>query len=251
MSTPCKDCTFAIYEGITQTGCSRDRLKLYKENEIVEAYDEEREFYVVNGQCLYYRPHEWRKKVENAGLTVDERLAVEVIFPYEVVLICGENEEDILSTLKSLEEQEQPPKRITFVTPLGCKYDLRNLIPKIRELKIQWFTRQIINKSHVGRQRIIDLCITKQSMPYFTVVDAGFIVPPETFKILGDKVINERFTFGAIAPNSTEQGMVIPYSVYQHYKIHMPSHGTIDALKEDDECEQIYPITEIVPSFPR
>ena len=48
--TPCKDCTFAIYEGKTQNGCHLNLLEKYKNKnlEILEAYDEQKEFYIIN-----------------------------------------------------------------------------------------------------------------------------------------------------------------------------------------------------------
>ena len=39
--TSCKDCVFADYEGVTQTGCSRGKLDIFKDRKIpiVEAED--------------------------------------------------------------------------------------------------------------------------------------------------------------------------------------------------------------------
>ena len=50
--TSCKDCKFAIYEGKTQTGCEAGRAEIYMEKGMaLEAYDKDKEFYVINTLC--------------------------------------------------------------------------------------------------------------------------------------------------------------------------------------------------------
>jgi hypothetical protein len=60
LHTSCKECVFAVYKGNTQVECSADRLSILKKNNhIIEAYDEDREFYVVDCFCNYFRPPKW------------------------------------------------------------------------------------------------------------------------------------------------------------------------------------------------
>jgi hypothetical protein len=60
LTTSCKDCVFAQYDGNTQTGCAADRLDLFRDQGyIIEAYDEEKEFYVIDCFCNYYRTPKW------------------------------------------------------------------------------------------------------------------------------------------------------------------------------------------------
>jgi hypothetical protein len=50
--TSCKHCTFAIYEGQTQTSCKADRIESFRRHgNLIEAYDEEKEFYVISRLC--------------------------------------------------------------------------------------------------------------------------------------------------------------------------------------------------------
>ena len=56
--TPCKECIFATYSENTQVGCAADRLKHF---DVVEAYDHDKEFFVVKGACNYSRPKFWNK----------------------------------------------------------------------------------------------------------------------------------------------------------------------------------------------
>lgn len=60
--TSCKNCVFAKYENNTQTGCELNYLSVYKNKDIsiVEAYDNEKEFFIVNGKkCIGYRENKW------------------------------------------------------------------------------------------------------------------------------------------------------------------------------------------------
>lgn len=60
--TPCKKCVFAKYEDNTQVGCHLDYIEKYKASniEIIEAYDDEKEFYIINDKkCIGYREDKW------------------------------------------------------------------------------------------------------------------------------------------------------------------------------------------------
>ena len=53
--TPCKNCVFAIYDNITQTNCALHYLDIYRDKdiEILEAYDNDKEFYIINNKkCI-------------------------------------------------------------------------------------------------------------------------------------------------------------------------------------------------------
>lgn len=50
--TSCKECVLALYENNTQTGCLAERLDKFDK---FEAHDEDKEFYVIERLCNYYR----------------------------------------------------------------------------------------------------------------------------------------------------------------------------------------------------
>ena len=52
INTSCKDCKFAIYEKETQKDCEAGRVSTFKKrNELIEAYDEDKEFYTISRLC--------------------------------------------------------------------------------------------------------------------------------------------------------------------------------------------------------
>jgi len=72
--TPCKKCVFAIYDNITQTGCHLDYISKYRDKNVsvLEAYDNDKEFYVIaDKKCPGYREDSWFK---DANITLSEKI---------------------------------------------------------------------------------------------------------------------------------------------------------------------------------
>lgn len=75
--TPCKQCVFAKYDGITQTDCHLQYISKYRDNdtEILEAYDNEKEFYIINGKkCIGYRENKWFENRGLGDLSIEEKI---------------------------------------------------------------------------------------------------------------------------------------------------------------------------------
>lgn len=75
--TSCKDCVFAIYEDKTQTGCSMDMIEKYKTKncQIIEAYDDDKEFYIINKRkCINHRKESWFSQFENPENSLEYRI---------------------------------------------------------------------------------------------------------------------------------------------------------------------------------
>jgi len=75
--TPCKKCVFAQYDNKTQTSCALNYLDIYTKNnvEILSAYDEELEFYVINNKkCIGYRENSWFVQFGLENSTITDKL---------------------------------------------------------------------------------------------------------------------------------------------------------------------------------
>jgi len=75
--TPCKKCVFAKYENKTQIDCELKYLDIYRNKniEILEAYDEDLEFYVINQKkCIGYREPKWFDMVGLSNSTLEEKI---------------------------------------------------------------------------------------------------------------------------------------------------------------------------------
>jgi len=62
VTTSCCECVFAEYVGDTQMGCSMGRLEKYRRNgtTVLEAHNDEKEFFVVERFCSAFRDSEWK-----------------------------------------------------------------------------------------------------------------------------------------------------------------------------------------------
>ena len=69
IETSCKNCVFARWKGRRQTGCEANRLSHFTP---IEAYDEEKEFYVIPTICTYYRPPIWNNGVADVEKAEEE-----------------------------------------------------------------------------------------------------------------------------------------------------------------------------------
>jgi hypothetical protein len=75
--TCCKNCSFAKYESKTQIGCELDYINKYKDigAEVLEAYDNDLEFYIINEKkCLGYREESYFKKLDMNNSTIEEKI---------------------------------------------------------------------------------------------------------------------------------------------------------------------------------
>jgi hypothetical protein len=81
LQTSCKNCAFAQYDGKTQVGCDADRISKFNDL-VIEAYDNDREFYVINTFCNYYRGPSWDTDNGNGLIKIKKEtsLSFELLF---------------------------------------------------------------------------------------------------------------------------------------------------------------------------
>ena len=71
--TACKNCLFAIYDGKTQTSCQLGRIEKFQDlDQVLDAYDDEKEFFVVKGICNAVRESGWNNDVADEGKVLSE-----------------------------------------------------------------------------------------------------------------------------------------------------------------------------------
>jgi hypothetical protein len=78
IKTSCKDCLFAIYNGKTQVSCAANRISLFGDH-VLEAFDDDKEFYVIDRFCNYHRQTEW-----NNGEIDFQKLKKETDIPFDL-----------------------------------------------------------------------------------------------------------------------------------------------------------------------
>jgi len=88
--TSCKECVLAVYDGNTQTACSANRLEKLDH---FEAYDNEKEFFVVESFCNFYRnnPDEYTNKDGSIDL---DRIKEECKISFDIIVLCNNIDEE-------------------------------------------------------------------------------------------------------------------------------------------------------------
>jgi len=125
LHTPCKNCIAAIYENKTQTGCYFDQLKNF--DSILEVYDNEHEFYVVNNKkCMYYRENNWLEKrgigIEQAQETIVKENTIKYIAIINLDQIKNKN--NLEKAVSELKKQKEKPCGIVVMMQKKVEYDI-------------------------------------------------------------------------------------------------------------------------------
>jgi hypothetical protein len=119
--TACKNCVFAQFESKTQTGCELGYIEKFKDHdtEILEVYDEELEFYVINHKrCLGYREESFYKSVglENASLEEKKQYFIDHNHINYVLVIYLKNlESDLALIEKELARCKYKPQKLILI----------------------------------------------------------------------------------------------------------------------------------------
>ena len=71
--TACKNCLFAVYDENTQIGCQMGRLEKWRDQfKVIDAYDDDKEFYVIKAICNTVRQDTWNNGVADQGKVREE-----------------------------------------------------------------------------------------------------------------------------------------------------------------------------------
>ena len=89
VKTSCKNCVFAQYDCDTQINCLAGRIGAFGFQNITEAYDNDKEFYVINRLCNYYRD----KDLWNNGVADVDKVRAECQFTFDIFLNCDNIDE--------------------------------------------------------------------------------------------------------------------------------------------------------------
>lgn len=110
--TSCKECIFAKYDGKTQIGCLADRIEKFKDY-LIEAYDEDKEFYVIKRFCNLFRFSSW-----NGGNADVEKAKKETCTTFDILINCNDINEEyknkILYELKNLNYESKKIKVVFY-----------------------------------------------------------------------------------------------------------------------------------------
>jgi hypothetical protein len=251
LHTACKTCIFAIFKDITQTDCKLDLINKFRQHnkEILEVYDEEKEFYVINNtKCIHMRPKEWKYADEQFDKKI-EYLNNEINRHFHAIIFVKTTLEDCQKTLNSLLEQKLKPKHITFIRPIDSDVKPSELVNICKNLTIKWKVENLINV-YDNIQNSLNILMPFIKCNIYIIFNSGFIVPPETLFDINNAIINDFLQFMLLLPNKDGNGFVGLRILHEHYK---NFSKPLEQMLIADGCPKTYliPITKLLPYFPK
>lgn len=155
--TACKDCVFAKYEEKTQIGCTLDYISKYKQKntEILEVYDEQKEFYVINNKkCIGYRENKWFEQYGLSEAGLDEKILkfkelnyIDYLLVVDLNKFTKETFDQFKITISSCKIK---PKKIIFIRYQSVKlFDygvIKNFFDST-DLKCKWRIQTMVDDS--------------------------------------------------------------------------------------------------------
>lgn len=246
--TPCKNCIFAIYDNITQTGCKFNRLDIFRDKEcgVIEAYDHEKEFFVIkNRLCLYKRTEKWPYHDAEEKKQVTQ-IQKEIRLQYKAIVYHNDNLDDLKKTLTSLLNQTLRPTSLAVIKRVDSKEHRAYLLELLKHVNIPWRIENITNND-VSYWQAVDFAVMHKPNNYYAVFNAGCDIPKDTFEIINHKMVEELKPIAIVKPNSNGDGLISSHVIHMATE-DFRSRGVLENMKER---LPLFPcITELCPNFP-
>jgi hypothetical protein len=231
--TPCKTCVFARYNGDTQVGCAFDRVEKFRKQgvEVLEVYDDDKEFYVIKNICRAHRDKKSPWAMKHAGPTRKEICRQELRLDVDVIIVLDGNHtvDEVKITIDSLLAQTFLPANVTVVLNkdgVDVK-DVQAVLPA------DWLVKVIAERragERVGRGRCIDLSLVNSKSHFYALFNPGFVVPPTFIEDVDIAINDELERFVLLEPNQAGEGCVIQMRAHSYYG------GNSEALVEGEDA---------------
>ena len=207
--TVCKKCCFSIDEEKTQVGCSLgmiDRFKSINPDCVVPAYDNEKEFFIINGRtCLYCRDHNWAEYHKGKSLENIVREQAQLKITYLVYHDDNSSEHDTIKTITSLENQLLQPQSIIIMNNSNNE-KLSLVKAKLNKSKVRWVIETFYDRR--SQDQIVDYFIAKSQKKYsfFSVSRSGYEYHANYALMLNNRIVNNLETILCVMPDKDGNG---------------------------------------------
>lgn len=220
--TSCKHCVFAVNRDVngrpTQEDCRLGRVETFgRRGELVEAYDEDADFYVVDGRnCAAYRDvrSDWARRTPQPEEAVRRELTLRAA---AVVLVGDASVEDVLATARSLNAQLLPPAEVFFVRSRGeSPYRLHLALREACAPHLTWRMVSLYEPDASDGFCVDEAVAQTRLSQWYGVFRAGFVVPDSYFLDI-DRALNERLErFCVLLPVASGDGLFVSVAAHRH-----------------------------------
>lgn len=190
----CKGCVFSNKIGITQVGCDLDKLDKFRESgiKVVEAHDDDEEFYIIERLCQFYRDKDWSKN--NSNLKKQVQKEVTISYGFIILHEHGKSLDDVRSTFKDIQVQGVDPKYVTLVVSKKEEnpFNIRHVChehfdyPNVKQ-SIPFNVVTMLDQDPTDLQ-MIDEAFEKSLNGYYIVFRSGEKIPSDLTTKLNESV---------------------------------------------------------------
>lgn len=263
--TSCKDCIFAKFNGNKQVDCKLDRLKYHKN--IVEVYDEESEFFVVDKNfCLYYRTKELMDYLKIPEEKWEQTTKEQVKIPLHVILLFNKDNthEELINSLRVLKSQSIQPSMVTVVNKQYFQYaSSKNpenyikpsvLYQSLTDCNFKRISFKNIYDPEISDREIIDLVFDNTShlpLALYIVFNVGYPMSSTFIHEIDEAVLNKMMTVNFAYPINDIDGMLVSKVAHKKYSGNAFNICLEDKIKSSEENldKIIFKIQDICPSL--
>lgn len=215
LSTTCKNCLFAKYDGNTQVSCELNRIEKIKSHpvyELVEATDNIKNFYVLNYHlCLYQRVSGWVHDKNSMEEMIDA-VKEEIKMKWGAILILRDEQDNDMSRveqrLNELFNQEQPPSWIGIVNQ-NPDMDVYWIINYLNNKDVIW---QIQSSEEDTDREAIDILLDKMKKKrfvFYTVVESDKDINEDFYTKIHRNVLDELLQYSVIKDEDKLHQMIV------------------------------------------
>ena len=225
--TSCKSCAYAEYDDLTQVGCHLKIIDslIKNEIEILDAYDEEKEFYVINNKyCIGYTTDEHLSK--RSLNTLNEK--IEYFHKNNYLKYC------LFIDLKKFTTQDSLNNLVSLLADIKIKPTHMVFIrwkDICTELHSYENIQKILNQANIidtiwRIQTMLDTEISEPDLIYQTIIstDHRFLciitdIPYGIDKLITycNDLVHKNMSYFTIISNSEKSCTIFPISTYKYY----------------------------------
>jgi hypothetical protein len=225
--TSCKNCIFSEYVENTQTDCNLKYIEKHKNNdiEIIEAYDEEKNFYIINKKkCIGYRDKEWLKSNDlSISSSIEDKIhkyqELNFIQYIMVVDLKNVNTEQFIDVCKQISELKTQPQKIIFIrytnNDLSFPYNFMKEIVESYPISSIWRIQTMIDNSMSYEDILHTSIVTNPQYRFiYSVTDydknIGHIIT------IANQIVHDDLKQFNVLSNATKTCIIFSSSVYRY-----------------------------------
>lgn len=253
--TSCKNCVFALYQKDTQIDCKLYRLDQFKKNhaEVLEAYDKDKEFFIVNNRkCAAYRDKLWKESLDTDVEIVDI-IIKELEITCDILIYADKDTqlEDFKNTIQSISESTLKPN---FVNIVNNYIDIEEIILNRYYMILQKYLKGIckykltnILEEDIPYERAVDICLKQfdDNDMWFLTMHSGRKLPKKLLSSINYAINIDLKEIVLILPNKDNDFLFSQIEFYRNLCGNKFGHFTKLAQKHIEKFQCQHLITKI------